>query len=315
MIRAIAARTLAAVPVMLGVAIVSFFLIRLIPGDIVNSIMGTEYADPEVEQRLREYYGVDAPIHEQFFTWFGNVLQGDLGTSYRTGRPVVDEIWVRFPSTLELALTALIVSIAIAIPLGVASATRRNGPLDAGSRLVSLVGLSIPNFWFGILLITMFSVNWRWFPSGGSNDFAFSWDHFQYLVLPALTLGTSLAAVTMRMTRSSMLEVLGQDYIRTARSKGLSEVAVVRDHALRNALIPVITVVGIQAGALLGGTVVVEQVFSWPGLGTLVVQSISNRDYAMVQGSVLFLAGFYVMVSLIVDITYMFLDPRLRHRG
>lgn len=315
MIRAIAARTFAAVPVMLGVAIVSFFLIRLIPGDIVNSIMGTEYADPEVEQRLREYYGVDAPIHEQFFTWFGNVLQGDLGTSYRTGRPVIDEIWVRFPSTLELALTALIVSVAIAIPLGVASATRRNGPLDAGSRLASLVGLSIPNFWFGILLITTFSVRWRWFPSGGSNDFAFSWDHFQYLVLPALTLGTSLAAVTMRMTRSSMLEVLGQDYIRTARSKGLSEVMVVRDHALRNALIPVITVVGIQAGALLGGTVVVEQVFSWPGLGTLVIQSISNRDYAMVQGSVLFLAGFYVMVSLIVDITYMFLDPRLRHRG
>ncbi len=315
MIRAIAARTLAAVPVMLGVAFVSFFLIRLIPGDIVNSIMGTEYADPEVERRLREYYGVDAPIHEQFFTWFGNLLQGDLGTSYRTGRPVIDEIWVRFPSTLELALTALIVSVAIAIPLGVASATRQNGPLDAGSRLVSLIGLSIPNFWFGILLITIFSVDRRWFPSGGSNDFAFSWDHFQYLVLPALTLGTSLAAVTMRMTRSSMLEVLGQDYIRTARSKGLSEVTVVRDHALRNALIPVITVVGIQAGALLGGTVVVEQVFSWPGLGTLVVQSISNRDYAMVQGAVLFLAAFYVMVSLIVDITYMFLDPRLRHRG
>ncbi len=315
MIRAIGARVLAAIPVMFGVAIVSFFMIRLVPGDIVNSIMGTEYGDPEVEQRLREYYGVDAPLYEQFFTWFGNVLQGDLGTSYRTGRPVVDEIMVRFPATLELALTALLVSVAIAIPLGVASATRRNGPLDAGSRLISLIGLSIPNFWFGILLITMFSVNRNWFPSGGSNDFSFSWDHFQYLVLPALTLGTSLAAVTMRMTRSSMLEVLSQDYIRTARSKGLSESTVVRRHALRNALIPVITVVGIQAGALLGGTVVVEQVFSWPGLGTLVVQSIGNRDYAMVQGSVLFLAGFYVLVSLIVDIAYLFLDPRLRHRG
>ncbi|MEQ8437096.1 MAG: ABC transporter permease [Ilumatobacter fluminis] len=315
MIRAIGARVLAAIPVMFGVAIVSFFMIRLVPGDIVNSIMGTEYGDPEVEQRLREYYGVDAPLYEQFFTWFGNVLRGDLGTSYRTGRPVVDEIMVRFPATLELALTALLVSVAIAIPLGVASATRRNGPLDAGSRLISLIGLSIPNFWFGILLITMFSVNRNWFPSGGSNDFSFSWDHFQYLVLPALTLGTSLAAVTMRMTRSSMLEVLSQDYIRTARSKGLSESTVVRRHALRNALIPVITVVGIQAGALLGGTVVVEQVFSWPGLGTLVVQSIGNRDYAMVQGSVLFLAGFYVLVSLIVDIAYLFLDPRLRHRG
>ena len=313
--RAIGTRVLAVIPVMLGVAIVSFFMIRLIPGDIVDTIMGTEYADPELEARLREYYGIDTPWYQQFATWFGNVLTGDLGTSYRTGRPVIDEIMTRFPSTLELAVTALVVSVLIALPLGVLSATRRNGPLDAGARVISLLGLSIPNFWFGILLINLFSVDRRWFPSGGSSDFAFSWDHFKYLVLPAVTLGTSLAAVTMRMTRSSMLEVLGQDYIRTARSKGLSEATVVRVHALRNALIPVVTVVGIQAGALLGGTVVVEQVFSWPGLGTLVVQSIGNRDYALVQGSVLFLAAFYVLVSLIVDIIYLFLDPRLRHRG
>lgn len=313
--RAIGTRALAVVPVMLGVAIVSFFMIRLIPGDIVDTIMGAEYGDPELEARLREYYGIDRPWYRQFISWFGNVLTGDLGSSYRTGRPVMDEIMTRFPSTLELALTALIVSVVIALPLGVLSATRRNGFLDAGARIGSLIGLSLPNFWFGILLISFFSVDRRWLPSGGSTPFAFSWDHFKYLILPAVTLGTSLAAVTMRMTRSSMLEVLGQDYIRTARAKGLSEAKVVRVHALRNALIPVVTVVGIQAGALLGGTVVIEQVFSWPGLGTLVVQSISNRDYAMVQGSVLFLAAFYVVVSLIVDILYLFLDPRLRHRG
>lgn len=312
MIRAIGLRVLAAVPVMLGVSVVSFFLIRMVPGDVVDSIMGTEYADPEVAKAMREYYGVDQPVWRQFFSWLGSLFTGDLGHSYRTGRPVVDEIWTRFPSTLELALTALVVSIVIAIPLGVLSATRRNGVLDAGSRFVSLLGLSIPNFWFGILLISVFAVNLRWFPSGGSIPFEFSWEHFRFLVLPAVTLGTSLAAVTMRMTRSSMLEVLGQDYIRTARSKGLAEATVIRSHGLRNALIPVVTVVGIQAGALLGGTVVVEQVFSWPGLGTLVVQAIGNRDYALVQGSVLFLAAFYVLVSLFVDILYLFLDPRLR---
>lgn len=312
MIRAIVLRVLAAVPVMLGVAIVSFFLIRLVPGDVVDSIMGTEYSDPEIERALRQYYGVDDPVWRQFTNWMGSLFTGDLGHSYRTGRPVVDEIWSRFPSTLELAVSALVVSVIIAIPLGVLSATRRNGPLDAGARFVSLLGLSIPNFWFGILLISFFAVDLRWFPSGGSIPFELSWNHFRFLVLPAITLGTSLAAVTMRMTRSSMLEVLGQDYIRTARSKGLPESMVIRSHGVRNALIPVVTVVGIQAGALLGGTVVVEQVFSWPGLGTLVVQAIGNRDYALVQGSVLFLAAFYVLVSLLVDILYLFLDPRLR---
>lgn len=314
MIRAIGLRIAAAIPVMLGVAIVSFFLIRLIPGDIVNAIMGTEFGDPELEQRFRQFYGINDPLWRQFTNWFGGLLRGDLGVSHRTGRPVLDEILLRFPPTFELAVTALIVSVAIAVPLGVLAATRRNGPLDTGVRVVSLIGLSLPNFWLGILLINLFAVRWRWFPSGGSSDFALSWDHLRFLVLPALTLGSSLAAITLRMTRSSMLEVLGQDYMRTARSKGLPESMVIRTHGLRNALIPVVTVVGIQAGALLGGTVVIEQVFSWNGLGTLVVNSIGNRDYAMVQGAVLFLAGFYVLVSLLVDIAYLFLDPRLRHR-
>lgn len=314
MIRAILARVAAAVPVMIGVSIVSFFMIRLIPGDVVSSIMGTELADPELEARMRDYYGINDPLWRQFTNYFGGLFTGDFGVSHRTGRPVLEEIWMRFPTTLELTVTALLVSVIVAIPLGVFAATRRNGAADAGVRVLSLIGLSIPNFWLGILLINLFAVQLRWLPSGNTNDFALSWSHLRHLVLPAVTLGASLAAITLRMTRSSMLEVLGQDYMRTARSKGLPESTVIRSHGLRNALIPVVTVVGIQAGALLGGTVVIEQVFSWPGLGTLVVNSIGNRDYAMVQGAVLFLAGFYVLVSLMVDVAYLFIDPRLRHR-
>lgn len=315
MIRAIAFRFLAAVPVLVGISIISFVIVRLVPGDVVDSILGAEYADPALEAEMRSYFGLDKPLPAQFLSWFGALLQGDLGYSYRTGRPVLDEILLRFPATAELALSSLVLSVLIAVPLGVLSATRRNGVLDAATRFTSLLGLSVPNFWLGILMISVFAVNLRWFPSGGSIPFSFSWDYFQYLVMPATALGTSLAAVTIRMTRSSMLEVLGQDYIRTAQSKGLRPLTVIGVHGLRNALIPVVTVVGIQAGALLGGTVVVEQVFSWPGLGTLVVNAIGNRDYAVVQGTVLFLAAFYVAVSLIVDILYLYLDPRLRHRG
>lgn len=312
MIRAIGLRMLSTIPVLLGISIVSFLLIRLIPGDVVNSIMGTEYSNPELEAQMRSFFGIDDPLPVQFFSWFGGLFSGDLGNSFRTGRPVLDEIMLRFPATLELTVAALLVSVAVSIPLGIVSATRRNGPLDLGGRFLSLLGLSIPNFWLGILLISLFAVQLRWLPSGGYIPFEFSWDYLKFMVLPAITLGTSLAAVTMRMTRSSMLEVLGQDYVRTARSKGLPDHTVITRHGLRNALIPVITVVGIQTGGLLGGTVVVEQVFSLPGLGSLVLQAIANRDYPLVQGCVLFLAAFYVLVSLIVDILYLYLDPRLR---
>jgi len=314
MVRAIGARMLSVIPVLIGISVISFFLIRMIPGDVVSSIMGQEFADPAVEAEMRRYFGLDLPVWEQFIVWFVALLQGDLGTSMRTGRPVVVEIMELFPATLELTLAATVVSLLIAIPLGILSATRRNGPVDAAGRVGSLVGLSIPNFWFGILLVVLFSVHLGWLPSSGSVPFAFTWDHFRFLILPAVTLGTSLAAVTYRMTRSSLLEVLGEDYVRTARAKGLPESNVIGRHALRNALIPVVTVVGIQVGGLLGGTVVVEQVFSWPGLGSLVVRAIAQRDYPLVQGTILFLAVFYVVVNLIVDIAYMYLNPRLRHQ-
>lgn len=313
MLRAIGARVLSVIPVLLGISVISFFMIRLVPGDVVSSIMGQEFGDPALEAEMRRYFGLDVPVWQQFLVWFGALLQGDLGTSMRTGRPVVVEIMDLFPATLELTLAALLISLAISIPLGIVSATKRNGPVDAVGRVGSLVGLSVPNFWLGILLVVLFSVTLGWLPSSGSTPFAFTWDHFKFLILPAITLGTSLAAVTYRMTRSSLLEVLSEDYVRTARAKGLPERTVVGRHALRNALIPVITVIGIQAGGLLGGTVVVEQVFSWPGLGSLVVRAISQRDYPLVQGTILFLAIFYVVVNLIVDILYMYLNPRLRH--
>lgn len=315
MIGTVIGRVLSAVPVLVGIAVVSFFLIRLVPGDIVNVLMGEDFRDPAVEAEMRRIFGLDQPIHVQFADWFGGVLQGDLGNSLRTGRPVTQEIFERFPMTFELALAALVVSLAIAIPVGILTATRRNSSIDMGARVASLVGLSLPNFWLGILLILLFAVFLRWLPSSGYAPFALSWQHFQFLVLPAITLGTSLAAVTMRMTRSSLLEVMGVDYIRTARAKGLSEPAVVVNHALRNSLIPVVTVIGIQLGGLLGGTIIVEQIFSWPGLGSLMVRAIYQRDYPMVQGLTMFLAFFFVLMNLLVDLLYVYLDPRLRHRG
>ncbi|MEV0134087.1 nickel ABC transporter permease [Dactylosporangium sp. NPDC050688] len=315
MIRVILTRILATVPVLLGIAVVAFFLVRLIPGDTVNVLMGQDFSDPVLEAEMRAFFGLDQPLPVQFWDWFSALLQGDLGHSMRSGEPVTQEILRRFPITVELAIAALLISLTVSIPVGIYTARNRNKGADAAARVASLIGLSLPNFWLGILLIYLFSVYFGVLPSSGHRDFAFTWQHFQYLILPSVTLGLSLAAVTMRMTRSSMLEVLGQDYIRTARAKGLGERAVVLRHGLRNALIPVVTVLGIQTGALLGGTVVIEQVFSWPGLGSQLVQSIQDRDYPMVQGLTVFLAFFFVLVSLIVDIAYRYLDPRMYRRG
>jgi peptide/nickel transport system permease protein len=312
MITLIVTRLISLLPVAAGIVIVTFLALRLVPGDVVYVILN-EYYDPKVAAQLRTLFGLDLPIHVQFGQWVGGLLQGDLGDSLRTGRPVFDEIISRFPATLELALGAMLLSLAIAIPAGVISATRRNTPYDFGARIASLVGLSIPNFFLGILLILVFAVTLRWLPSGGyvpaETDLG---EHLRRLVLPVVTLGTSMAAITMRMTRSAMLEVLRQDYVRTARAKGLLEKDVTVRHALRNALVPVVTVVGIQLGSLLGGTVVVERIFSWPGLGTLIVDAILQRDYPLVQAGVMFLALFFVMANLIVDLLYLFLNPRLR---
>ncbi|MBI3292040.1 MAG: ABC transporter permease [Elusimicrobia bacterium] len=312
--RAVARLSASTVLVLVGIAIVAFFLIRLIPGDIVDLQMGREENNPEVAAELRRVFGLERSLPVQFVEWFTALIRADLGRSLRTGRPVVTEIASRFPQTLELTLAALSISLLVAIPAGIVSATRRNSVVDLAARLVALIGLSLPTFWLGILLIMVLSVAFRLLPPGGyepmTRDLV---RNLQLLAMPALTLGAGMAAITMRMTRSAMLEALGQDYVRTARAKGLAEAGVLYRHTLKNALIPVATVVGIQVGRLLGGTIVVEYVFSWPGLGTAVVDAILYRDYPMVQGLVMALAFFFVLVHLVVDLVYVYLDPRLRH--
>jgi peptide/nickel transport system permease protein len=294
-------------------AVLTFFLIRLVPGDVVDIALG-QFNDPAVAAVLRRSWGLDQPIHLQFLEWIRGILRGDLGLSFRTGRPVTAEILQRLPATLELTSAALILSLVVAIPAGVLSATHRNSSLDFAVRLVSLGGISMPHFWLGILLILLFAVELRVLPSLGyaplSDGVVRS---LRFLIMPAVTLGYSMAAALMRMTRSAMLEVLGKDYVRTARAKGLKEARVIYIHALRNALFPVVTVIGINVGRMLGGAVVVEEVFSWPGLGSMMVTAIFQRDYPIVQGIVIVLALLFVCVNLAVDVLYSYLDPRLRH--
>ncbi len=293
--------------------LITFLAMRLVPGDVVDILLN-EYYDPKVAEQMRNLFGLNLPLHVQFLHWAGGLLHGDLGSSLVTGRSVMGELLSRFPATLELTISALLLSLVIAIPAGIVSATRRNTPWDYSVRVVSLLGLSTPNFFLGVLLILLFAVTLHWLPSGGYQPWgAGPLVHLRYLILPTVTLGTAMAAIVMRMTRSSMLEVLRQDYVRTARAKGLGERRIAISHALRNALIPVVTVVGIQVGFLLGGAVIVEKIFSWPGLGTLIVNAIIQRDYPLVQGAVLALALFFVAANFAVDLLYLYLNPRLRH--
>jgi peptide/nickel transport system permease protein len=287
-------------------------MIRLIPGDIVDLLVESA-PDPVVEARIRSALGLDKSIVDQWWAWLGGLLRGDLGTSLRSGRPALLEVLDRFPATVELTLGGLLVSALVGIPSGVLSATHRNGKLDVVTRIGSLIGLSLPNFWLGILLVMFLAVFVRVLPSSGYTPWAEDpVDHVKHLVLPVITLGVALAAVTARMTRSAVLEVLSHDYIRTARAKGLGEASVQYRHALQNAFIPVVTVLGIQEGNLLGGSVVVETVFSWPGVGSVLIRAINMRDYPVVQASVMLLALFFVLANLVVDLLYVYLDPRLR---
>ncbi len=315
MLRELTSRLIALVPTMLGVGILVFFIIRLIPGDAVDALFADSASwDPAVAERMRQLFGLDKPLPEQFWNWLSSVLTGDLGISIRTRRPVAQEIMERFPATLMLATGSLFIGVLIAIPAGVLSATRRNSATDLMARLIALVGLSLPNFWLGILLIYIFGVVLHVLPAGGYVPLTESpLESLKLAILPTVTLGVALAATTMRQTRSQMLEVLGEDYVRTARAKGLAEGPVTYRHALRNALIPVITVVGLQLGRLLGGTVIIEQIFQWPGIGQLIVRAIDTRDYVLVQGAVLVLAFFFIMANLAVDLLYAVVDPRLRH--
>lgn len=297
-------RLLLLIPVLLGVSFVVFTIMYFTPGDPATIILG-ERAPAEEVQALREQMGLNQPYIVRFFDFLKGVATGDLGRSYTTKRPVVEEILARFPATLQLSAAAMFIAVVLGIPIGIVSATKQYSAFDMGFMIFALVGVSMPNFWQGLMMVLFFSIVLNWLPSSGYGTL---W----HLIMPALTIGTSAMALITRMTRSSMLEVVRQDYIRTARAKGLSERVVINRHALKNALIPIVTVVGLQFGYLLGGAVLTETIFSWPGVGRLMVDAIRQKDFPVVQGGVLLLAVTFSFVNLVVDILYAYIDPRIK---
>jgi peptide/nickel transport system permease protein len=308
-------RLLALGPTLIGVSVLAFLFLRLIPGDAITVRLGTSTVlTPQQLTELRAYLGLDRPLPLQYLGWLGALLRGDAGYSLRTGQPVIGEIASRLPVTMELALAAAIVALLIGLPLGILSALRPNSGLDLLARSLGLLGLSLPNFWLGTLFVLLLARYLRWMPNtGGYVSFAQDpWANLQFLLFPAVTLGVAMAAVVMRTTRSAMLDVLGADYIRTAHAKGLAESAIVGHHALRNSLIVVVTILGVQVGYLLSGAVVVEEIFSVPGLGRMLLTAINQRDYALVQGTVLVVAILFVATNILVDLLYGWLDPRIR---
>ncbi|MEP7105850.1 MAG: ABC transporter permease [Chloroflexota bacterium] len=305
MLTYVARRVLVAIPTVFGVATVIFLLVRLLPGDPARTIAGVLASQADVE-RIRHQFGLDQPLYVQYVTYIVHLLTGDLGISTRTGEPVRQEILTRLPYTMELAAISTVISILLGVTLGVLAATRRGRPLDLAISAVAVFGLSMPVYWLGLMLIILFSIQLHVFPAAGAQDpLGF--------VLPSITLALFSLALVARQSRSAMLEVLGQDYVRTARAKGAPMRTVLVKHALRNALLPVVTVIGLQFGALIGGAVLTETVFSWPGVGRLLVDSIFSRDYPVVQGVVLMLAVAFIFVNLLVDLLYAYVDPRIRY--
>ena len=300
-------RLAGALLVVFGVVSIVFLLIHLIPGDPVEIMLG-EAASVTDREALRTALGLDQPLARQFLAYLEGLLRLDLGNSYHSHRPVFELLLERLPATLVLAGMALLITLVMAVPLGIVAAVRRDSLWDSGAMGFSMLGVSVPNFWLGPLLILVFSLWLGWFPVSGRESFG-------AVVLPAITLGTGLAAVLSRMVRSSMLEVLGEDYMRTARAKGLAPSRIILHHGLRNALLPVITLLGLQLGALLAGAVITETVFSWPGVGLLTIEAIQSRDYPVVQACVLLISVSYVLINLLTDIAYAWVDPRIRLGG
>ncbi len=305
MLRYILRRLLLLLPVILGVTLITFTMLYFTPGDPARLTLGEQAGAEQLEQ-FRELHGLNDGYFVRFFNYVKNaVLDQDLGLSYRNRQPVFDEILTRFPATLKLAGMGVILAVIIGIPVGIISATRQYSIFDNVSMIGALIGVSMPNFWQGMLMIIIFSVTLGWLPSSGFNT-------WKQMILPVVTIGTSTAAIITRMTRSSMLEVIRQDYIRTARAKGQRESTIITRHALGNAMIPIVTVIGLQFGYLLGGAVLTESIFSIPGVGKLMVDAIKMKDYPIVQGGVLFIAVTFSVVNLFIDILYAFLDPRIR---
>jgi peptide/nickel transport system permease protein len=310
----IAQKLVSLIAVQFGITLIVFFMIRLVPGDIVDYIFGL-YMGTERMNEIRALWGLDRPLLVQYGDWMGRLLQGDFGRSILTGRSITDDIAMRFPVTAQLSLLAALWSIVVGVVLGVIAAYRPNGKIDGLVTSVGMLGLATPHFWLATLLILLFAVYLDLFPAVGYVPFAESpLQSLQSLVLPALALGTTMAAAVMRMTRSAMLEVLSNDYVRTARAKGLPEQGVLFRHALRNALIPVLTLIGTETGKLLGGSLIVEQIFAIPGIGQYAVNSIFTRDYPVLQAAILVVASSYVIINTLVDIGYGIADPRVRFR-
>ena len=304
MFRYIMKRILMMIPVLIAVSFVVYFLMDLAPGDIISSMAPQDATEAEIEI-MREELGLNGSLIESYFRYLGGLLKGDMGMSLSLKRPVADVFFERFPATLELALAATVVALAISIPLGIAAATHHRSFLDGFSMVTAMLGLSMPGFWLGLLLILFFSHQLGWFPSGGSGGIV-------HLILPAIALGAGQAGSLTRITRSSMLDVIRQDYLRTARAKGVSEKMVIRKHALKNALIPIITVFGSTLGNLLGGAVAIETVFSWPGIGRLTVSAINTRDITLATGCIIMFTVLLTVTMLLVDIAYAYVDPRIK---
>ncbi|AFZ21053.1 ABC transporter permease [Allocoleopsis franciscana] len=334
--RYILKRLLNLIPVLLGITLLVFILLHLIPGDPAQILAGTR-ATPETVEAIREQLGLNKPLLLQYLLFLGNLLRFNLGNSIMSGASIIQEIAIRWPATFELSVAAMFIALMLGIPAGVLAAVRKNSPIDNLTMSGSLLGVSMPVFWLGLLLIYLFAVNLQWLPPGlrMSQEVAstfkpltgfyvfdallqFNWnalkDVLAHLVLPALTLSTIPLAIIARITRSAMLEVLSQDYIRTARAKGVLERWVIFKHALKNALLPVVTIIGLQFGTLLSGAILTETIFSWPGIGFWIYDGILNRDYPVVQGGVIFVSISFVLINLLVDISYAFLDPRIQYR-
>jgi peptide/nickel transport system permease protein len=305
-------RLLSIIPVLLIVAVIVFFIIHLIPGDPASVILGEE-ASPEEVQTLREELGLNLPIYEQFIQWFFNIFQGNLGNSIYMKMPVLDAFLSHIGPTLSLALLAQSFSIIIAIPIGIIAAKRRGTHIDQSLMIIAMLGLSIPSFLLALLLMLVFGVNLQWLPVAGYSPVSSGlWQHLKFMILPAISLGAIQAAVISRMSRSSMIDILNMNYIKTAKAKGLRDNVVVYKHALRNAFIPILTILGDTFGSLITGAVVTETVFNLPGIGQLVINAIVRRDYAVIQGTILIIAFSYLLLNLIIDLLYGLIDPRVR---
>ncbi|WP_156290668.1 ABC transporter permease [Oceanobacillus salinisoli] len=307
-------RILMLVPVLFGVSVLIFLVMRIIPGDVAQTILGTD-ATPEALQQLREDFGLNLPLHIQYFNWMSGVLTLDFGESMRTGKEILPDILSRFTVTFELTLISALIAWIIAIPMGIIAAMKRNSNTDFGVRIVSLLGVSFPNFALATIIILVLALVFSYSPPVGYvGFFEDPFKNLEIMIIPAIVMGTSMAGAVMRMTRSSVLEILMQDFIRTIRAKGAKERVVIFQHALKNAMIPILTIIGLQVGTLLGGAVIVEQIFSLPGLGQLVLTAINQRDFMVVQGSVLFIAFIFVLVNLLIDILYAYIDPRISYK-